>query len=77
MTMRTRPGRPERGYRLQKEVNKDEEQNYRRTESSRNMRTRPGVCSSAPNASGDDVIASPSGTERLTTIFKMADFDLP
>jgi len=41
------------------------------------MRTRPGVCSSEPNAFGDDVIGVRSGTVRLTTIFKMADFDLP
>jgi len=41
------------------------------------MRTRPGVRSSEPSASGDDVIAVPSGTVRLTTIFKMADFVLP
>ena len=41
------------------------------------MRTRPGVPSSEPNAFGDDVIGVRSGTVRLTTIFKMADFDLP
>ena len=40
------------------------------------MRTRPGVCSRETSASCDDVSEVPNGTVRLTTIFKMADFDL-
>jgi len=40
------------------------------------MRTRPGVCSREATAFGDDVIEVRSGTVRLTTMFKMADFDL-